>query len=142
MHGGTKVKVSAGILAVTMLTAGCLGGSSSKKATSSAPNGGLGTTSAAGTAGGNKNTSKTITIMLGFSGAQLQAFEGAVNPYAKSQGITINWAPSTDFNNQIILKVKANQVPDIALFPQPGIMQQVAKTGKLVRLDTSWTSRR
>ena len=136
MHGGTKVKVAAGILAVTMLTAGCLGGSSSKKATSAAPNGGLGTTSAPGTVGGNKNTSKTITIMLGFSGPQLQAFEGAVDPYAKSQGITIKWAPSTDFNNQIILKVKANQVPDIALFPQPGIMQQVQKTGKLAPLDS------
>ena len=140
MHGGTKVKVSVGILAVTALTAGCLGGGSSKSS-SSASGSGLGST-VAGSSGGKSNTTKTISIMLGFSGAQLQSFEGAVDPYAKSQGIKINWQPSSDFNNQIVLKVKANQLPDIAMFPQPGIMKQIQKTGKLVALDSFLNIRR
>ena len=136
MYGGTRVKVSVSILAVTALTAGCLGGGS--KSTSSSAGGGasLGSSTVAGPSGGNKNTGKTVSIMLGFSGNQLKAFEAAVDPYAKSQGIKINWSPSSDFNNQIVLKVKANQLPDIAMFPQPGIMKQIQKTGKLAPLDS------
>src|SRR5580765_3943185 len=70
--------------------------------------------------GSNSNTGKTIEIMVGFSGAQLDNFKAAVDPYAKSQGITTKWSPASNFNQLIATRLQGNNPPDIALFPQPG----------------------
>lgn len=115
----TLIKSATALGAVALLTSGCLGGSS---------------TSSGGS--GNGNTTKTIEIMLGFTGAQFDNFKAAVDPYAKSQGITIKWSPSADFNALINTRVQGNNLPDIAMFPQPGIMDDLAKKGKLADLDT------
>src|SRR5206468_8915129 len=87
-----------------------------------------------GSLGANKNTSRTITIVVAFGGAQLDAFKAGVEPYAKSQGIKIKWAVDSNFNADIVNKVKAGNLPDIAMFPQPGILLQFARQGKLADL--------
>jgi alpha-glucoside transport system substrate-binding protein len=111
-----RAAVAAG--AAVLLTAGCL---------SSGDNSG---------SGGNKNTGKSIEIMMAFTGPQATNFEKSVDPYAKSQGITIKWSPTSDFNSLINTRVRGNQLPDIALFPQPGIMRDIVKTGKLTDLSS------
>jgi len=120
MRALTLVRTAAAAGAALLLTAGCLssgGGSSSNN-------------------GGNSNTSKTIEIMTAMTGQQVANFEASVDPYAKSKGITIKWSPTPDFNTLIHTRVQGNQLPDIALFPQPGIMRDIQKTGKLVDLGT------
>jgi len=119
MRRTTTFKITAAVAAAMLLLSGCLASSSKTK----------------GNKGANSNTSKKVTIMTGFSGPQATQFENALKPYAKSQGIDLSFALSSDFNNQIVLKVKANQLPDIALFPQPGIMKGIAAQGKLADLD-------
>jgi alpha-glucoside transport system substrate-binding protein len=112
------VKGVAAVGAAALLTSGCLsqGGSS-------------------GSGGGSGNTSKTIEIMLGFTGDQFEAFKQTVEPYAKSQGITIKWASTSNFNQLINTRVQGNNLPDIAMFPQPGILKDLAAKGKLAPLD-------
>jgi alpha-glucoside transport system substrate-binding protein len=111
-----------GVVSVTALLAtACVGG---------------GNSSGKSTAGANKNTSKNITIMTGFTGAQLTNFEAAVNPYAASQGIKIQWQGSTNFNQLINTRVQGGNPPDIALFPQPGILDTLGSQGKLIDLST------
>jgi alpha-glucoside transport system substrate-binding protein len=104
-----------------MLTSGCLVQAGS---------------SGAGGGAGGGNTSKTIELMLGFTGDQFEAFKATVDPYAKSQGITIKWSPSSNFNQLINTRVQGNNLPDIAMFPQPGILKDLAAKGKLAPLDT------
>ena len=111
-----KAAVGAGVLA--LVTAGCL-----------SEGGGDG-----GGTGGKQNTSKNVEIMTGFTGPQFNNFKASVDPYAKEQGITIKWAPTPDFNTLIRTRVRGNQLPDIALFPQPGIMRDIAKSGKMIDL--------
>ena len=84
---------------------------------------------------GNGNTSNTIEIMLGFTGDQFEAFRASVDPYAKSQGITINWAPTGNFNQLINTRVQGNNLPDIAMFPQPGVLRDLATRNWLSPLD-------
>lgn len=103
--------------AATLVTTGCLSQSSSS-----------------GDGGGN--TSKTVEIMLAFTGAQFEAFKASVDPYAQSQGITIKWSPSDNFNQLVNTRVQGNNVPDIAMFPQPGILKDLAGKGKLAELDS------
>ena len=84
---------------------------------------------------GNDNTSSTLEIMLGFTGDQFNAFRDAVDPYAKSQGIKINWAPTSNFNQLINTRVQGRNLPDIALFPQPGVLRGLAQRNALTPLD-------
>src|SRR2546423_2643852 len=99
-RGPIFVKAVAAVGAAALLTSGCLN-------------------QAGAGAGGNGNTSKNIEIMLGFTGDQFEAFKGAVEPYAKSQGIKIKWAATANFNQLINTRVQGNNLPDIAMFPQP-----------------------
>lgn len=113
LTAGTALAASA------LLLSGCLAGSTTTK----------------GSKGANDNTSKTISFTVAFSGSQYTNFQQSVDPYAKSQGITIKWASDPNFNTDIVNDVKAGNVPDIAMFPQPGILRQLAAQGKLADLN-------
>ncbi|RVX43307.1 alpha-glucoside transport system substrate-binding protein [Nonomuraea polychroma] len=106
------------ITAVALLTSGCLNDGGSAQ-----------------TGSGSGNTSTTVEIMTGMGGGLLQAVKASLDPYAKEQGITIKWSPSDNFNQLIVTRVQGNNLPDIALFPQPGIMKDLAAKGKLAPLD-------
>lgn len=118
MRSPSIFKAVAAASAVALLTSGCLSQGSSNSS-----------------GGGNGAQSKTVEIMLGFSGAQLDAFKATIEPYAKSQGINIKWTPTDNFNQLIVTRVQGNNLPDIAMFPQPGILKDLATKGKLAPLD-------
>jgi alpha-glucoside transport system substrate-binding protein len=103
------------LAAVALLTTGCL---------SSGSSGG----------GGGSNTSKSIEIMYGFTGQQSDDFIAVVKPWAKKNNISIKFAPTANFNQLINTRVQGKQLPDVAVFPQPGIMRDIAKSGALADL--------
>jgi alpha-glucoside transport system substrate-binding protein len=80
---------------------------------------------------------KQIEIMYGFGGDQSKGFEGAMKEFESSSGITIKFTDaSQSFDTLIRPRVQGNNPPDIALFPQPGLMLDFAKQGKLQDLGT------
>ena len=75
---------------------------------------------------------KQIEIMYGFGGDQSKGFEQAMAAFEKSSGITVKFTDaSQSFDTLIRPRVQGNNPPDIALFPQPGLMLDFAKQGKL-----------
>jgi alpha-glucoside transport system substrate-binding protein len=75
---------------------------------------------------------KQVEIMYGFGGDQSKGFEGAMKEFASSSGINIKFTDaSQSFDTLIRPRVQGNNPPDIALFPQPGLMLDFAKQGKL-----------
>jgi alpha-glucoside transport system substrate-binding protein len=75
---------------------------------------------------------KQVEIMYGFGGDQSKGFEGAMAEFEKSSGITVKFTDaSQSFDTLIRPRVQGNNPPDIALFPQPGLMLDFAKQGKL-----------
>lgn len=117
MRGMTLTKATAVAGAVALLTSGCLSS---------------GTDSGGGDGGTAK---KTVTIMFGFGGDQTQGFKDSLNPWAKTNGITIKYIQASSFDTQIRASVAGNNAPDIALFPQPGLLKDMQKQGKLQPLD-------
>ena len=115
-RGPTVLKGVAAVAAATMLTSGCLVSPEDART-------------------GNDNTSNSIEIMLGFTGDQFEAFKAGVEPYAKSQGIKINWAATSNFNQLINTRVQGRNLPDIAMFPQPGVLRGLADRNTLTPLD-------
>jgi alpha-glucoside transport system substrate-binding protein len=79
---------------------------------------------------------KTVEVMYGFTGDQAKAFEDIVNPWAQKEGIKVKLSATPDFDKLVRSRVQGNNVPDIAIFPQPGITLDIGKTGKLIDLKT------
>ena len=100
--------------AVAVLTTGCL--------------------SSGGGGGGSSNTSKTIEVMYAFTTDQETGFKGEVNDWGKKNGITVKFTQSSSFDQLINTRVQGNDAPDVALFPQPGIMTDMANQGLLADL--------
>jgi alpha-glucoside transport system substrate-binding protein len=110
----TKVAV---LGATAVLTAACLG-----------DDGGGG--------GGNENTSRSIEVMHAFTagGKQEAGFEAEVNAWAEENDVDVEFAQAANFNQLINTRVQGNDAPDVAIFPQPGIMQDMAEEGLLADL--------
>jgi alpha-glucoside transport system substrate-binding protein len=110
----SSITASATLGAVAVLTAGCL--------------------SDGGGGGGNDNTSNTIEIMYAFTTDQESGFKDEVNAWAEENDVTVKFTQSSDFNSLINTRVQGNDAPDVALFPQPGIMLDMADQGLLADL--------
>jgi alpha-glucoside transport system substrate-binding protein len=98
--------------ALALLTAGCSSGS-----------------------GSSANGTKTITIWSSMDQPIIDGLKAKLNPQAKAQGITVQWRRVDNINQLIVQKVQANDAPDIALLPQPGIIKDLAAKGKITALD-------
>jgi ABC-type sugar transport system, periplasmic component len=61
--------------------------------------------------------------------------KAVVDPEAKTQGITIQWSKVDNINQIIMTKIQGNDVPDIAMIPQPGVVSDIVKRGKATALD-------
>jgi ABC-type glycerol-3-phosphate transport system substrate-binding protein len=89
------------------------------------------------TGGQSGGGDKSIEIMFGFGGDQSKGFQGAMKQFTDSTGIQIKFTDaSQSFDTLIRPRVQGNNPPDIALFPQPGLMLDFAKQGKLQDLGT------
>ena len=84
--------------------------------------------------GGNDNTSNTIEVMYAFSGGQEDGFKAEVDAWAEENDVTVNFSQTGNFNQLINTRVQGNDAPDVALFPQPGIMREMADQGLLADL--------
>jgi alpha-glucoside transport system substrate-binding protein len=109
------IRVAAVAAAALLVTAGCLeeGGDS-------------------GGGGSSGNGDKQVEILFGFGGDQSKAFQASLDTWAKANDVTIKYSEaSQSFDTLVRSRVAGNNLPDIALFPQPGVMMDIAKSGKL-----------
>jgi len=114
------VTAGATLGAIALLTTGCL----------SSGGGGGG--------GGSSNTSNKIEVMYAFASGSKQesGFRAEVDAWAKDNNVQIEYAQTGSFDQLINTRVQGNDAPDVALFPQPGIMQSMASQGKLADLSS------
>ena len=117
----TKVLAGAAMAsAVALLTTGCLSTAKPSASTSSAA----------------ESAKTTVSIMYAFGSDQDTAFRKDMNAWSAKNGITINFIQSDSFEQLIQTKVASGDLPDIAIFPQPGILKTMAAKGKLAELST------
>jgi alpha-glucoside transport system substrate-binding protein len=119
MRGMTLTKATAAAAGVALLTSGCL---------SSGP-------STSGGDSGATTAKPEVSIMFGFGGDQTQGFKDSLDPWAKTNNIKIKYIQASSFDTLIRSSVAGNNAPDIALFPQPGLLKDLQKQGKLQALD-------
>lgn len=90
-----------------------------------------------GGSGGTTSGDKNVEIVFGFGGSQSKGFQDSLAQFQKDSGITIKFTEaSQSFDTLIRTRVQANNLPDIALFPQPGILKDFVKQNKMTDLST------
>jgi len=79
----------------------------------------------------------------GHSGTTVKVFASIISPESDSlqtswkefsdcTGITVSYEGSNDFEAQLQVRVTGGNAPDLAFVPQPGLLAQMVKTGKVV----------
>ena len=122
MRGTKRIKVFAALGITMALTSACLSSGSS-----SSSGGG-------GKPEGEVKGSK-ITIWLSLDPPVIAALKAGVDPVAQAAGVTVTWQRVDNINQLIMTKIQANQTPDIALIPQPGVVADIVTRGKATALD-------
>ncbi|NES19034.1 MAG: carbohydrate ABC transporter substrate-binding protein [Symploca sp. SIO3E6] len=83
-----------------------------------------------------QDNSNKITIMgVGVEHAEEELRE-ALAPFTEKTGIAIEYEGTSEFATLLPVRVASGNPPDIALFPQPGLMADLAREGDLVPIDT------
>ncbi|MGW4897985.1 ABC transporter substrate-binding protein [Kitasatospora sp. NPDC004240] len=53
--------------------------------------------------------------------------------FSRCTGITISYEGAADFESQLPVRVAGGNAPDLAIIPQPGVLAQMVKSGKVVK---------
>ena len=77
----------------------------------------------------------TVTILGAFGGDEERLFNESVADFEEETGITVEYTSTNDLPTLIRSRVQGNNPPDIALFPQPGLVLDLAEQGAIVPLE-------
>jgi alpha-glucoside transport system substrate-binding protein len=123
--------VGATAFAVTLVLAGCAADTGSNGGSGGDSNGGSnGDCSAYAEYAGNEGT--TVEIYTTIIDPEASLFIESFKEFEDCTGITINWNGSQDFETQIQVRVEGGTAPDLAIFPQPGLLADMVATGQVV----------
>ncbi|MEL7353367.1 MAG: ABC transporter substrate-binding protein [Cyanobacteria bacterium P01_A01_bin.116] len=78
----------------------------------------------------------TVTILGVIVGEQQENLEKALAPFEEETGIDVLYEGTDAFATLLPVKVEAGDAPDLAMFPQPGLMADFAREGKLIPLSS------
>jgi alpha-glucoside transport system substrate-binding protein len=75
-------------------------------------------------------TGKTISVFTGIVTPEDVPYQDSYKPFEECTGATVNYEGDKSFETQVLVRAKAGNPPDIAIVPQPGLLQQLVATGK------------
>ena len=76
-----------------------------------------------------------VTIFGAFVDEDARRFQESMQPFIERTGIQVDYEGASDFETLVTVRVEGGDAPDIVAFPQPGLMQGLAREGALVPLD-------
>jgi alpha-glucoside transport system substrate-binding protein len=72
---------------------------------------------------GGGGDGESVTIMGAFTDAQAEAFQADLDAWSEESGITVTYDGNTDFQTAVVARATAGNPPDIAIYPQPGVLK-------------------
>ncbi|MEM9483268.1 MAG: ABC transporter substrate-binding protein [Cyanobacteria bacterium P01_F01_bin.116] len=83
----------------------------------------------------NSRDQNTLVILGSLTGVGQEIVEEAFAPFTAETGIEVVYEGTDAFTTVLPIRVAGGDVPDLALFPQPGLMADLAREGALTPLD-------
>ncbi|MFI9274775.1 ABC transporter substrate-binding protein [Kitasatospora sp. NPDC052896] len=74
-----------------------------------------------------------VTMFASILSPESDSLEKSWAEFSSCTGITISYEGSNDFESQLPVRVSGGNAPDLAIIPQPGLLAQMVKTGKVVK---------
>jgi alpha-glucoside transport system substrate-binding protein len=75
----------------------------------------------------------TVTMFASIISPESDSLQKSWAEFTQCTGIKISYEGSNDFESQLQVRVSGGNAPDFAIIPQPGLLQQMVKTGKVVK---------
>lgn len=85
-----------------------------------------------GDEGASESAEKTVTVLGVVVGEQQEKLEAALQPFEEETGIDVIYEGTDSFATLLPVRVESGDAPDIAMFPQPGLMASFAEAGQMV----------
>lgn len=76
----------------------------------------------------------TVTILGTLTGVGEEKLRAAMAPFTEATGIEVVYEGTDAFTTLVPVRVDSGNAPDIALFPQPGLMLDFAEAGEMIPL--------
>ncbi len=137
MHKKRFVEVASASIAVAVLLAAC---SSSSKKSGTGGSGGSGGSACAAFSKWTGHSGKKVSMYSSITDPEGASLQKSWKQFEDCTGITINYQADKAFEAQIKIKVDGGNAPDIAIFPQPGLLANFATSGKLKAADATTKS--
>jgi alpha-glucoside transport system substrate-binding protein len=83
-----------------------------------------------GSGGGTEGTT-TVRISGGITGSEADLLNQSFDQFTKDTGIKVEYTGDKSFEGNIVTKVTGGDAPDIAIVPQPGLLQTLVGTGEV-----------
>jgi alpha-glucoside transport system substrate-binding protein len=86
--------------------------------------------------GGGKDTGK-VSILTAMEPEESDALQGVVDEALDKDGVEYKaeFEASADFEEQAKIRVEGGNPPDLAMYPQPGAVQELGKSGDAIALE-------
>ena len=75
-----------------------------------------------------------LTVFGPWRGAAADQFREAIEPFEQRTGLDVQYTGSGSFAPDIVDRVGDGDPPDVAIFPQPGLMNELAQRGSVLPL--------
>jgi alpha-glucoside transport system substrate-binding protein len=76
---------------------------------------------------------KTVTMFASIIAPESDSLQKSWAEFESCTGIKISYEGSNDFESQLPVRVSGGNAPDFAIIPQPGLLAQMVKTGKVAK---------
>ncbi len=77
---------------------------------------------------------ETIDMTGPWTGQDAALVESVIAYFEEATGATVNYSGSDSFEQDIVISTEANSAPNIAVFPQPGLLRDLAARGAVTPL--------
>ena len=78
----------------------------------------------------------TVTVLGVVVGEQQEKLEQALAPFEEETGIDVVYEGTDAFATLLPVRVESGDAPDLAMFPQPGLLADFARAGQLIPLNS------
>lgn len=78
---------------------------------------------------------ETLTIFGPWRGEDEALVRSVLDYFTEATGVTMSYSSSENYEQQIVIDTQAGSPPNIAVLPQPGLIQDLASKGLLTPLD-------